>query len=260
MAVIVERLFTGDYGGNHRGIELFKEEIVRPLPFGDNWTKLRIALLWGLGISANFAGGVADIGVCSATGKGVLSGIPVNYVGAGYGGGATRAAAGSMGFYTSAGYGTATGAWHWYAQHGGAQDHYAQNAIGTHYVGGCSLVQNGFYRRQITMVDIQKTSSVLCHVCMYQTSAVAVVAGSDWGGQSLMEALEGSPFAGGVANSYVPAYVLTTGLVEYGDLHPNTVTAVTWVQSAGPLDALNVAWSSEAAGLTIWGMAVSKFR
>ena len=119
MAVIVERTFLGDdYGGSRRGIELFKEEIVRSLPFGNNWTKLRIGLLWGLGVSANFAGGVADIGVCSATGKGVLSGIPVNYVGTGYGGGATRVTAGSMSFSTFSGYSTATGGFHYYAQHG----------------------------------------------------------------------------------------------------------------------------------------------
>jgi len=257
MAVIVERLFTGDYGGSRRGIELFKEEIVRPLPFRDNWTKLRIGLLWGLGISANFAGGVADIGVCSATGKGVLSGIPVNYVGTGYGGGNTRAEAGSIGFVTFSGYSTATGALHYYARHGGIEDSYSRFSPGTNYVGGCSLPQNGFHRRQIMLVDIQKTSSVSCSVALHAVTSGPVANGNDSGGRSLMEALEGSSF--GASNSFVPAYSLATSSVNYTATHASPFTAVAWVESAGPLDALNVAWNNNAVGLTLWGMAVSKY-
>ena len=94
MAVIVERLFTGEYGGPHRGIELFNEEMLFPLYFGDDWTKLRIALLWGMGNSAPTAG-VVDIGVCTAGNRDILgTPPPSNYVGCGYGGGATRASAG----------------------------------------------------------------------------------------------------------------------------------------------------------------------
>jgi len=253
MAVIVERLFTGTYGGSRRGIELFKEEIVRPLPFRDNWTKLRIALLWGMGSSANFVG-VVDVGVCSASGRGVLSGVPVNYVGGGYGGGNTRAAAGSIGYYTSGGYATATGALHYYAQHGGVDDYYLRDNVGTNYVGGNSLVQNSFYRRQLAMLDVQKVSSNQCSLCTHAMAAAVVE--NDFGSRAVMDACEGSPF--GSSNDYVPSYSLL-GADEYSSTNGQIQPSVTWLESAGPLDALNIAWNSKAVGLTIWAMAVSKF-
>lgn len=258
MAVIVERLFTGTYGGTRRGIELFNEELVRPLPFGNNWTKLRLGLLWGLGTNSavNFPG-IVDVGACSASGRGVLSGVPVNYVGTGYGGGNTRAAAGLINVTTSSGYSTATGAWHFYAQHGGADDFYSRDNVGTHYAGGCSLAQNGFYRRQYTLVDIQKVSSIRCDVCMHGTTLAGIGNGNDNGGRSLMDALEGSPF--GASTAYIPAYSLATGLINYTDSGATAFTAVTWQESAGPLDALNIAWNVKVFGLTIYEMAVGKY-
>ena len=256
MAVVVERLFTGDYGGNHRGIELFKEEIVRPLPFRDNWTKLRIALLCGMGSSANIVG-VVDIGVCSASGRGVLSGVPVNYVGGGYGGGNTRAAAGSIGYYTTGGYATATGVYHWYANHGGTEDHYSRFNIGTNYVGGNSLAQNGFYRRQLVLLDIQKLSSTQCTVTTQAQPSAQVATGADYGSRAVMDACEGSPC--GASNFYVPHYSLLNSAVAYNDTNGRTETPVTWLESAGPLDALNIAWNQNYLGLTIWEMAVSKY-
>jgi len=254
MAVIVERVFVGDYGGSRRGIELFNEEIVRPLPFGNNWTKLRVALLWGMGNPAIIQG-VVDVGVCSASGRGVLSGVPVNYVGGGYGGGNTRAAAGSIGYYTTGGYATATGAAHTYAQHGGIDDYYLRYGIGTNYIGGNSLLQNGFYRRQLTMIDVEKASSVRCTVTLHAMTAAVI--DNDFGGRSLMDACEGSPFGGN--NSYVPGYNLATSAVEYSATNGYSDSLVAWLESAGPLDAFNIAWNQTSVGLTIWGMAVSKY-
>jgi hypothetical protein len=254
MAVIVERVFVGDYGGSRRGIELFREEIVRPLPFGNNWTKLRIALLWGIGNPAIITG-VVDVGVCSASGRGVLSGVPVNYVGGGYGGGNTRAAAGSIGYYTSLGYATATGAIHTYAQHGGTEDYYLRDDVGTNYIGGNSLAQSGFYRRQIALLDVEKVSSIRCSVTVHGITAAVI--DNDFGGRSLMDTCEGSPF--GASNSYVPGYNLATSAVEYSATNGGNDPLVTWLESAGPLDALNIAWNQVSVGLTIWGMAVSKY-
>jgi hypothetical protein len=254
MAVIVERVFVGDYGGSRRGIELFREELVRPLPFRDNWTKLRIALLWGMGNSAIIPG-IVDVGVCSASGRGVLSGVPVNYVGGGYGGGNTRAAAGSIGYYTTGGYATATGEYHWFANHGGTEDHYSRYTTGTNYIGGNSLPQNGFYRRQLTMFDIEKVSSTQCTLTNH--SMTAAVVDNDFGSRAVMDACEGSPL--GASNFYIPSYSLATSAVEYSDSSGRTETPVTWVESAGPLDALNIAWNQVVVGMTIWEMAVSKY-
>lgn len=258
MAVIVERTFTGIYGGSHRGIELRNEELLYPLYFGDNWTRLRIALLWSLASSANLAGGYVDVGVCTAGNRGVLgTPKPSNYVGSGYGGGGTRASAGTMGYYTTGGYSTATGPRHYYAQHGGTQDFYSQVNTGTAYTGGNSLLQNGlYYKRSYVVVDIERASSTVCNVGYHFAPAAQVFV--DFGGRMLMDVCTGSPFLD--SNAYVPGYNLSTAALDYSDTNLTSPVAVTWLESAGPLDALNVAWNHASVGLTIWGIAVAKWR
>jgi hypothetical protein len=254
MAVIVERMFTGgDVGGACRGVELFNEEIVRTLPFGNNWTKLRIAVLLGLGNAASITG-VIDVGVCSASGPGVLSTLPLNYVGTGYGGEATRNAAGVVGYNTSGGYTYTPAARHYYAHHGGVDDFWFRDNVGTYYGGGNSLLQSGFWRRGLLGVDIEKISSIRCDVSFHGTTLATL--DNDRNARSMTDFCEGSPH--GTSNFYVSAFNLATGLAEFSDTSATPV-AVTWADSGGPLDALNIAWNQTSCGLTVWGMAVSKY-
>jgi len=256
MAVIIERNFTGWFEGADRGISLRNEEYIRPLNIGNNWTKLRIAILVGAGNSANITA-VLDIGMCSASGRGIGSGNPVNYVGGGMGGtvGGRLAAP----FFDHVVY---TGGWMgsagvlYYTSMAGAVTTGYTISPGSYYIGS-TLANAGVYSRMMSVVDIEKVSSVLCNVRHYSAPVAQVP--YDVSDVSLVQACE-NPFGSSSASlTTIFAYNRNTASLSTVSYNTDGLKSIAWQESAGPLDAVNIAWSSSTAECTIWGMAVAKY-
>jgi len=266
MAVIVERLFTGGFGGNDKAIQLYDEELVRPLPFGDNWTKLRIVASLGIGNVATVAG-LLDFGVCTAGSPGIGSGTPVNYVGSGFGGNSTRAAAPSIEYGNDA-----TGGWpssgsisgnrsvHQLCQHGSTVDDYDYSRNGGSFFGRIpnSTPNGGVYYRGMLWLDLYRVSDVLMSIKFwYPTNPVSGGAGIDMPPSAMTDACE-SPW--GVVTTYIQGYNLQTS-AQVSMTYANGAMPVnnqTYVGSAGALDAVNISWNLQACDCTIWGIAVAK--
>jgi hypothetical protein len=266
MAVIVERLFTGGFGSTDKAIQLYKEELVRPLPFGDNWTKLRIVASLGVGNVATVAG-LLDFGVCTAGSPGIGSGTPVNYVGSGFGGEASRATAPIIEYGNDA-----TGSWpssgsisgnrsiHQLTQHGSTIDYYnySRSQGSVFYRVPNSTPNGGVYYRGMVWLDVNRVSDVLVDIrFFYPSGPVSGGAGIDVPPQSMMDACE-SPW--GVSSTYIPGYNLQTS-AQVSMTYSNGVTPTgnkAYVGSAGLLNAVNISWNLQACDCTIWGIAVAK--
>jgi hypothetical protein len=234
---------------------LRNEELIRPLELGNNWTKLRIAALVGVGVTSTLAG-VLDIGVCTAGNRGIGSGNPDNYIGSGMGGGVgSRLVTPLLTFATVAGgWGAVTGRQH-YTTIAGATVAYGVSA-GTYYI-GTTLDNAGVYKRMLTVVDIERVSSVLCNVRQYSQANSGIQ--YDMGEIALVQACENSfgPFSTS-AIATVPAYSLVTFTTTALTFNTDGNESLAWQESAGPLDAVNIAWSSSAVDCAIWGIAVAK--
>ena len=258
MPEIVERAFTaGPYGGTARGVRLFNEEFIRPFGFGSNWSKLRIVLNIGVTDTPN-AGGVnalLDMGVCSGTARGIGSANPVNYVGGGLGGGLTARYSGNR--ITTAtvtgGWYSASGARHFTAQHGSTVDSYTYDNVGSIYMGTTGAL-NGVYRRQLFGLDIQRVSDRECAISNLEASATGIQC--DVAENAMMEMGESAFNAGAVV---VSAFNLQSNIRQTLNYSSGTITLVAWQASAGPLDALNIAWSSTSIPCIIWGISITKF-
>lgn len=256
MAVIIERNFIGAYSGSDRGLELRNEEFIRTLNMGDNWTKLRIAALVGVGVTSTRAA-VLDIGVCTAGNRGIASGNPTNYVGSGMGGGASsRLLSPLLTFGTAAGgWGGVNGRQH-YTTIAGASVVYGVSA-GTYYV-GTTLANAGVYKRMMTVVDIEKVSAVLCNVRQY--SQISTGLSYDLSDDSLVAACENTFGPTSTTLAAIPAYNLSTSTLTTLNYGTDGMDSLAWNESAGPLDALNIAWNSSGVECTLWGVAVAKYQ
>lgn len=264
MAVIVQRLFTGGFGATDKAIQLYKEELIRPFDFGDDWTKLRVAVLMGVG-NTGTVNALFDVGVCTAGNRGIGSGTPTNYVGSGMGGEASRATTPILE------YGTATGGWpqsgsisgnrsvHMLTQHGSTIDSYnysrSQGSVFT-------LVPNstptgGVYYRGMVILDLHRVSSVLVNILFYAPNTPVVGgAGIDVPPMSMMDVCE-SPW--GVAPFSI-GYNLQT-LANVTVTYPQAASPTgnkAYTGSAGALNAVNINWTTSACDFTIWGIAVAK--
>jgi len=279
MARFTEQLFVSpfvDGAGRDIGLELFNEDFIRPLPFGSNWTKLRIAVLMGLGQTANgpattLPNALVDIGVCSGNRLGIGSTRPVNYVGVGYGGGDSgrTGTAGAhargielvttTGGWTASGSGSGNATHYRTAQHGLTVDSYfdtgSQGAV--YFYGPNSALCNGVYRRGMLVVDIQLKSSTA-----YVSSLYYFIGGifhqCDLTMLNVVDACEGA-FGAGFTT---PAYNLDSismNNMAYANVIPFPTIAYAYTGSAGPLDCVNIAWNQSVCALTIWGVAVTRY-
>lgn len=283
MANITEQVFVSPFaGGAGRdvGLELRNEELIRPLSFGDNWTKLRIAVLMGLGQTAlNGVGNVlpaalVDIGVCSGTERGIGSANPVNYMGVGYGGGWTARYgpdAAGVGRLRGIEFGTVNG-WttsgslngnysHFRtAQHGSTVDGYSQSrsdsAGAVYFYGPNSTLNNGAYRRGMLVADFHRKSSVLFASYLYYSNASPQQC--DFTTLNLLDACDGvfgASFDTSVYNFNSTAMV---ALSYVNQLWSNTLN-LAYAGSAGPLDSVNISWNQSVCTLTVWGVTVARY-
>lgn len=265
MAVIIERLFTGGFGANDRAIQLYKEELVIPFGFGDSWTKLRVAVLMGLGntgtVSAFF-----DLGVCTAGSRGIGSGTPVNYVGSGMGGESSRAATPFIEYGNDA-----TGGWpssgsisgnrsvHQLTQHGSTIDYYnysrSQGSVFTRIPN--SNPTGGRYYRGMVILDLNRVSNVLVDILFYFPSGpISGSAGVDVPPMSMMDACE-SPWGVGPVSIGYNLQTLANVSVTYTQA-VSPAGSKAYVGSAGALNAVNINWTTASCDCTIWGIAVAK--
>ena len=274
MAVIVERTFSGGFAGTKRGLTLYKEEYIRPLPFGDNWTRLRIVVLMGLGNTSTVTG-LVDIGVCSGTQGGIGSGSPINYVGGGLGGGAT-----SRLVTPSLTYNVATGGWpftdghrHAHTQYG-ATTSYARVSSAWVIYGPNSTLNAGVPKRGMVVIELVRLS----------TTSIVIINGwgdsydnggppgggdqsyaqCDFGPSSVQEACENAAWftSSGILERSVRVYNLQASAYQtylVGVLTAAGVSTRTYSAAAGPLDSVNIAWNLNSVGCTIWDIAVVKF-
>jgi len=256
MPEIIERNFTGGFTETIRGILLRNEEYIRPLSFGDNWTKLRIVLNVGLKDSLETQNAIFDVGVCSGTRRGIGSGNPVNYVGTGIGGagtgryaGGNRIASGS----TTGGWFASSGPRHITAQHGSTVDGYVVDNTSTFYIGTTGAL-NGVYRRQLHIVDIRRVNASQCILASYP--AVTAALQCDAAGAAMTDAAE----AAFNASFSITLLSFNTGLLESVSYSYPTPTTVNWDEANGPLDSLNIAWSSTSIPCILWGIAVTRFQ
>ena len=282
MAAIIEQLFVSPFAGGAgrvKGLELRNEELIRPMSFGDDWKKLRVAVLMGIGQTA--IGGVSnvlpaalvDIGVCSGTRRGIGSANPVNYMGVGYGGGWTArygpdAAGvsirrgielGTVSGWTASGSINGNYSHFRTAQHGSTVDGYSQSrndaAASIFFYGPNSALNNGAYRRGMLVADFHRKSSVLFATYLYYTNANPHQC--DFTSLNLIDACEG---AFGVGFD-TPVYNLNSNTVvtlSYADqLWSGTLNLA--YASSGPLDNVNIAWNQSVCTMTVWGVTVARY-
>jgi len=256
MPEIIERAFTGQFGGTARGMRLRNEEFIRPLSFGANWSKLRIVLNVGVNDGLNIVNALIDVGVCSGTLRGIGSNNPVNYVGSGIGGGgAARYAANRLTTSSvTGGWFSSSGQRHFTAQHGSVVDSYATDNVGTFYFGTTGAL-NGVYRRQLFILDIQRVNSFQCAIAHITTGSASVQC--DMADNAMMEVCETGFNA---STSAASTYNLQSNTQDSVAYTFSSATTVAWQEAAGPLNALNIAWSSTAIPCIIWGIAVARYQ
>jgi len=257
MPEIIERTFTGPFGGTARGMRLRNEEFIRPLSFGNNWSKLRIVLLVGVNDGLEIVNAIFDVGVCSGATRGIGSNNPVNYVGSGVGGepGGRYVANRIQTSFVTGGWYSSAGTRHFIAQHGSVVDSYVSDSGGTFYLGTTGAL-NGVYRRQLHVMDIQRVSSRQCLLANYVTNAAAVQC--DVAEVTMVQMCE-TPF--NTTATLASAWNLQSSTLDTTVQYSfPTATSVAWDEANGPLDSLNLAWSSTSIPCIIWGMAVTRFQ
>ena len=297
MAVIVEQLYYSPTGGskNQPGIRLLNEEFIRPMSFGDNWTKLRIGVLLGVG-NTRLCSGLVDIGVCSGTRRGVGSGNPVNYVGGGWGGGNTgRVTQGNaptypqgMSFTNTAGFAWSDGQRFIASQSATTAIGYRQQASAwTIYGPNGTPSTSGRVKRGLVLVDLWRrgSNSITILVWMGNTAdntgggaaGDGVYAQCDYSVASLMAGMEcgwyvgtgGYPVAGAIGGTGflnggagIETLNMSTGVVSNNVIGLLT-TALDWTVAyqplSGPLNSVNIAWNLASVPCTLWAVAVSKY-
>jgi hypothetical protein len=124
---------------------------------------------------------------------------------------------------------------------------------GSFYIGTTGLA-NGVYRRQLHVMDIQRVSRRQCILASYPPNAAAAV--GDVVGSSMADACE----AAFNASFSITLFSLNTDLLDAVPYTYPTPTTVNWDEANGPLDSLNIAWSSTSIPCIIWGMAVARFQ
>ena len=280
MAALTEHIYVSPFaGGAGRavGLELRNEEFIRPLSFGSNWTKLRIAVLMGLGQTANgpaiiLPNALVDIGVCSGN-RGIGSDSPVNYVGVGYGGGyiGRDGASGIGSVVRGIELGTLAGGWtcsgsvsgnatHYrHAQHGLLVDSYlASRSQGSiWFYGPNSALCNGVYRRGILVADFHLKGDYSYSSSLYFVNGGTIYQ-HDLTPLNLVDACEGAFYAGFSTSSYNLESLSVTALA-YANVIPSPTVEYAYTGSAGPLNAVNIAWNQSTCALTIWGVAVTRY-
>jgi len=267
MAVIIERVFTGGLAGTSRGIQLGKEEYIRPMMIGSDWRKLRIVALVGIDHSADIPG-IFDLGVCSGTQGGIGSGSPINYVGGGFGGGnASRlgtplvryTTTGGWGYsYTNSNSGGTYLGWHCQAQQGATISGYSRSSgyFGSMYNAAGTLT-GGAYRRGIVTMDISRTTDTTC-LFGFNVATATSGASLDYGYEAMMSASENQFFTVDSPLREVVGYNQATSAFVAVNREFVDPRSLTYSTAAGPLDSVNVAWNLNSNYCLLWGLAVSK--
>lgn len=260
-------------GNPQTGLTLFNEEYIRPLPFGNVWTKLRIGVCLTMDHPSFFptCPGLVDIGVCSGTVLGIGSGNPVNYMGVGWG------ASNVLGRLNNPNpprieykTGDTTGGWPYsgfYVSDAGSQ--YALSQYGTtvpEFI--WSRSQGAVYmwvpvtapfntvrRRAFVVVDLWRVSTQIFKAYLYYDNDNVYC---DVPQRSTLAAME-SPFAVTPLLNMPAWNFQTNAMVNLSMANRISSTDIDYLDSAGPLDSLNIAWNLSSFGMTIYHIMVAKF-
>lgn len=262
-------------GTTQKGLTLSNEDYIRPLPFGANWNKLRIGVCLTMDHPPAYliAPGLVDIGVCSGSRYGIGSGTPINYIGVGWG------AAGPGGRYNVPATPVAptlyyladlTGGWT-YSGFGNTGSQYAMSQRGTtvdQFVysrtqGGVSMIVpvtgtfNTARRRCFLIVDFNRVSQTIFQAYFYHDTNNGYC---DVPQRSMLDAMEAPFFTTPIANVAAWNYQ-TNAMVALSLANRISVagTLITYTNSAGPLDNLNIAWNLDSFGMTVYNVMVAKF-
>ena len=257
MAVITQQVFSFSSGN---GIQLRSEELIRPIQIGDNWTKLRVALLYGIsGLGAYTS--LFDVGLCTAGARGIGSNNPLNYIGLGYCGGTTGRLSGGADDYAP----LLTNSWPYYNtsythalwQHGSTAVSYNREQT-DHFVHSTEP-KAGAYRRGLVIFDYRRIGTA-CTLYRYpgRLGADNAPMACDYSMTDLVSISELAFGLGNGVTNVVYPYNRQTGLFDPVNFTSYAPYSFSYDPSYGPLNAVNIAWATTVQTLTIWGIAVSK--
>lgn len=238
--IIGQRVFAFD--GTRNFLSLQASEIFRKLAIGNNWNRLRIGILCGIGgTSGSVLGADMAVGVCtysSANPAGLFGYNTTNWVG--------------MRFDNGFGFDTNT-------YNGGANPYFtsptyaAVAKVGRTITTGNQGSGSLFYaattgttlqRRSIISVDIIKGSPTYSFNIWGSLSAGTVVV--DWNYNNLVEYVQ-QLLAGSNGGLIGPTALVSFSAVNFG---------VTASETAGPLDSICISWRNYFIPLELYAVAV----
>lgn len=258
-------------GPTQRGLALYNEDYIRPLPFGANWNKLRIGVCLTLDHPPAYvtAPGLVDIGVCSGSLYGINSGSPVNYIGVGWGARSSgrKGAAPLLTYYTNL-----TGGWSYSgiglsdagsqyatAQRGTTVDNFVWSRTQGSVIMYVPVTQtfNNVRRRCFVIADFNRVSETVFQAYLYHDTDNAYC---DLSQRSMLSAME-APFATTPIANVAAWNYQTNAMVSLSMANriSTTGTPITYTNSAGPLDNLNIGWNLDSFGMTVYNIMVAKF-
>jgi hypothetical protein len=222
-AQIGQRVFAT---GAQEYISLKRDEYIRLLPIANNWSRIRVGILWAIDASASITATTINFGLCSYP-YGFTSYQCQNYVGFGLSADSTMALtynAGAAPYFTSTfTYFTIRTGFTAAGSTGGSSLTIASNT-GTPQ------------RRTLTVLDVTKGSA--SQTISGSHSAALVV--QDWSYQNLMEAVSQFAYPAVVAGN-----TMTSVLSD-----SRTVSEIT-----GPLNAVSVSWNKLEYALEVYSIA-----
>lgn len=226
-------------GGNQVHLALKRDEYIRPLSIGSNWTILRVGLLFAINGPENTIYGMDfGIGVCNYSlhgPQGLLSYSCPNYYGRTFSNatdGHLAYTGGAAPYYSTVA--TISGTSRTYRQ-GLTRSVWGSNATVINFAANTGSTAP---RRSMHVIQVTKGTS---GTEGWGTTSTTLVA-QDWNFDNLLEITE---------QYNQPAYVGVTAMAVDGASGTGSQN-----DNAGPLDAISVAWSPMQAALEIYGIVV----
>lgn len=233
MRQVAEQVFA--VGGNQRYLSLRKDEIVRQLTIRNDWTRIRVGLLYAIEGSQTIYDADFQIGVCNygTNGDGLLSWNCPNWVGGGFcdydGSTNLTYTAGTNASFNTPSYST--------YRVGGSRSWFGGNVTPLYHpaIGGGATPRRG-------LAILQVTKGSPNYVCAMWGTFGSSQVNSDWNYNQLLEATQ-------QINS--PPLVGSTSLTAWAASGTGAFS-----ETPGVLDSVSVAWKNMTYALEIYGLAV----
>ena len=238
MALLGQRVYA--VGGNQVYLALKKEEYIRPLAIGSNWTVLRIGLLFAVSGPAGSMYGVDfGFGVCNSSllgPQGLFSYNCPNWYGRTF-----NATTGSTVTYTAgtSPYYQTVGTYRAYRQ---GQSRGVWGAAGT--AANLATTNGTPQRRSMHVIEISKGAAGA--TSGWGTTMSVAQTALDWTFDNLLE----------ITEQYNQAPVVGTTGASTAITADSAAGTGAQNDTAGPLDSISIAWSPVDAALEIYGIAV----